>query len=127
MLAGMQRLTKAEEKVMQVLWALEKGFVRDILEQFPEPKPKYSTVSTITRILESKGFVDHKAYGKSHQYFPLVARDTYTRASLGRLLRDYFGGSFKNLVHFFSQHQDLDVAEVEDVIAMLEQMQEKAK
>jgi predicted transcriptional regulator len=123
----MQRLTKAEEKVMQILWGLGRGFVRDILERFPEPKPKYSTVSTITRILESKGFVDHKAYGKSHQYFPVVERDEYTKASLGRLLGDYFGGSFKNLVHFFSQHQDLDVGEVEEVIAMLEQMQEKAR
>ena len=123
----MQSLTKAEEKVMQILWRLGKGFVRDVLEEFPEPKPKYSTVSTITRILEGKGFVGHKAYGKSHQYFPVVGREEYTKAFLGRLLRDYFGGSFKNLVHFFSRHQDLDVGEVEEVIAMLEQMQGKEK
>ena len=123
----MQSLTKAEEKVMQILWRLGKGFVRDILEEFPEPKPKYSTVSTITRILEGKGFVGHKAYGKSHQYFPVIGREVYTKAFLRRLLRDYFGGSFKNLVHFFSRHPDLDVGEVEEVIAMLEQMQGKGK
>ena len=120
MLGRMEGLTKAEENIMQVLWRIEKGFIRDILEQFPEPRPKYSTVSTITRILENKGFVGHRAYGKSHQYFPLIAKDDYARAFLGRLLHDYFGGSFKSLVHFFSKQQDLDVREVEEVIEMLE-------
>ncbi|MBN1510148.1 MAG: BlaI/MecI/CopY family transcriptional regulator [Sedimentisphaerales bacterium] len=112
---------------MQVLWRIEKGFVRDILERFPEPRPKYSTVSTITRILESKGFVGHKAYGKSHQYLPLVSKEAYAKASLGSLVQDYFGNSFRNLVHCLSQREDLDIREVEEVIDMLEDLSKKRR
>ncbi len=121
----MKNLTKAEENVMQALWRIEKGFVRDILDEFPNPKPKYNTISTIVRILEKKGFVNHKTYGKSHQYSPVVSREDYTRFSLRRLLQNYFGNSFKNLVHFCSQQQDLDIREVEEVIEMLKKVQEK--
>lgn len=121
----MKNLTKAEENVMQALWGIEKGFVKDILDELPEPKPKYNTISTIVRILEKKGFVRHKAYGKSHQYNPIVSREDYTRFSLKRLLHNYFGNSFKNLVHFCSQHQNLDIQEVEEVIEMLKKVQEK--
>ncbi|MEB0249697.1 BlaI/MecI/CopY family transcriptional regulator, partial [Mucilaginibacter sp. 5B2] len=66
-------LTRAEEQIMQVLWQLEKGFVKDVLDVLPEPKPAYNTVSTIIRILETKGFVDHNAFGKSHEYYPIVS------------------------------------------------------
>ena len=93
----MQILTKAEENIMQVLWRIERGFVKDIIEQLPEPRPKYSTVSTIVRILVEKGFVGHKAYGRSHQYYPLVSRADYARTSLGRLANNYFGNSLKSL------------------------------
>jgi len=116
----MKTLTKAEESIMQVLWRLEKGFVRDIIDELPNPKPKYSTVSTIVRILEDKGFLDHKAYGKSHQYHPLVSRQAYAQVTVSRMLKDYFGGSFKSLVHFFSEYQALDLSEVNEIIAMLE-------
>ena len=123
----MKELTKAEENIMQILWSIERGFVRDIIEQLPKPRPSYNTVSTITRILEKKGFVGHKAYGRSHQYFPLVSKDQYSRASLRKLMSDYFGGSFKSLVHFFSQHQDLDIDEVDEVIKMLKRISKKGK
>ena len=82
----MKELTKAEEQIMQILWDLEKGFVKDIVERFPEPKPAYNTVSTIVRILEQKGFVDHTAYGKTHEYFPLVGKSDYTRTFLPPVL-----------------------------------------
>ena len=118
----MKELTKAEERVMQILWRIDKGFVRDIIEALPEPKPKYSTVSTIARILEDKGFLDHRAYGKSHQYYPLVSKQDYTKVTLGNLVRNYFGGSFKRLVHFFSEHQQMDIQEVNEVIRMLEEL-----
>jgi predicted transcriptional regulator len=85
-----KELTKAEEQVMQILWKVEKGFVNDILEKFPEPKPAYNTVSTIVRILEKKEFVSHKAYGKTHQYFPLVTRKNYTKSFLNSFLSNYF-------------------------------------
>ena len=70
----MKELTKAEEQIMQILWKLEKGFVKDIVDAMPEPKPAYNTVSTIVRILEKKGFVDHNAYGKTFEYFPIVSK-----------------------------------------------------
>ena len=104
---------------MQILWGLGRGYVRDILAQFPDPKPKYNTVSTITRILEAKGFVGHKAHGKSYEYYPLVSKDGYAGAYLRRILQGYFDGSFANLVHFFSRHENLDVKEIEQVIEML--------
>ena len=70
----MKELTKAEEQVMQILWKIEKGFVKDIIDSMPKPKPAYNTVSTIVRILEKKGFVGHNAYGKTHEYYPLVSK-----------------------------------------------------
>lgn len=121
----MQQLTKAEENIMQVLWAMERGFVKDIIERLPEPKPKYSTVSTIVRILADKGFVAHKAYGRSHQYYPIVSRADYAKSSLGRLVHNYFGSSLKSLVHCFSQQEDLDLQEVEEVITMLTEVTQK--
>jgi len=123
----MKALTKAEENIMQVLWRIEKGFVKDIIEELPSPKPKYSTVSTIVRILEDKGFVRHRAYGKSHQYYALVAKEDYAKASLGKLARDYFGNSFKTLVHCLSQQEDLSLQEVEAVIHMLEEVSQNRK
>lgn len=120
----MKVLTKAEENIMQVLWRIEKGFVKDIIEALPKPKPKYSTVSTIVRILEEKGFAGHRAYGKSHQYHALVPKEDYAKASLGRLVQNYFGNSFKSLVHCLSQKEDLSLQEVDAVIDMLQEVSE---
>ena len=78
----MKELTRAEEQIMQVLWDLGKGFVKDIIDKLPEPRPAYNTVSTIVRILQDKGFVGHETFGKSHCYYPLVAKDTYTKKFL---------------------------------------------
>jgi len=112
----MKELTKAEEQVMKVLWELEKAFVKDILEHFPLPKPAYNTVSTIVRILEKKEFVGYHAYGKTHQYYPLVTKAEYSSFSLKKLLGGYFGGSFEELVSFFAREQDMDIAEVEQLV-----------
>lgn len=73
----MRELTRAEEQVMQILWIIKKGFVKDILERIDEPKPAYNTVSTIVRILQEKGFVSHKAYGRTHEYFPIISKSDY--------------------------------------------------
>ena len=115
----MKELTKAEDQVMQILWKLEKGFVKDIIEVMPEPKPAYNSVSTIVRILESKGFVDHKAYGKTHQYFPVVPKEKYTKFYLNNLIKGYFNGSFQNLVSFFAKENKLDVHEMEKLLEEL--------
>lgn len=112
----MKELTRAEEEIMQVLWQLERGFVRDILEQLPEPKPAYNTVSTIVRILETKGFVGHEAFGKSHQYYPLVPKDKYKSDFLKSFMSGYFGGSFEKLVSFFAKDNNLDVQELDQLM-----------
>lgn len=112
----MKELTKAEEQIMQILWELEKGFVKDIIEKMPEPKPAYNTVSTIVRILEQKGFVDHTAYGKTHEYFPMVSKKEYTRSFMKNFVRNYFKGSFQEMVSFFAKEDKLSVAELDDLL-----------
>ena len=112
----MKELTKAEEQVMQILWKLKKGFVKDVIDQVPEPKPAYNTVSTIIRILERKGFVGYKAYGKTHEYFPLVDRDDYSKFYLKNFVSNYFEGSFENLVSFFAKENDMNIKEVETLM-----------
>lgn len=112
----MKELTRAEDQVMQILWRLEHAFVKDIVEEMPEPKPAYNTISTIVRILETKGFVDHKAYGKTHEYFPLVTKEKYTKFYLNNLLKGYFNGSFQNLVSFFAKENKMDIKSIEKLL-----------
>jgi BlaI family transcriptional regulator, penicillinase repressor len=115
----LKELTRAEDQVMQILWLLEKGFVKDIIEKMPEPKPAYNTVSTIVRILETKGFVGHKAYGKTHEYFPVISKEKYTRFYLNNLIRGYFNGSFQNLVSFFAKENKLNAVDIEKLLEEL--------
>jgi BlaI family transcriptional regulator, penicillinase repressor len=112
----MKELTKAEDQIMQILWKLNEGFVNDIVEKMPEPKPAYNTVSTIVRILEKKGFVDHKAYGKTHQYFPLISKQEYTRSYMKNFMGSYFGNSFKEMVSFFAKEDNMSVGEIEKLM-----------
>ncbi|MCU7496045.1 MAG: BlaI/MecI/CopY family transcriptional regulator [Ignavibacteria bacterium] len=122
----MKEMTKAEEQIMQILWKLGKGFVNDIIKELPEPRPAYTTVSTIVRILEKKGFVSHKAYGNTHEYYPLVTKENYTKDHLKGFLKGYFSNSFAGMVSFFSKEEDLDVSEMEEIMKML-QKEIKAK
>jgi BlaI family transcriptional regulator, penicillinase repressor len=112
---AMKELTRAEEQVMQILWKLERAFVKDIVEGFPEPKPAYNTVSTIIRILEKKGVVSHKSFGNTFEYFPLIARDDYKKKFLKSFVRRYFGGSFPEMVSFFAGERDLSLEELEEI------------
>ena len=114
-------LTKAEEEVMQVLWGIGKGFVNDILDRFPEPKPAYNTVSTIVRILEQKGFLGFEAFGKSHRYYPLVTKEDYSKSNLNLMVQNYFGGSFKQLVSFFVKEENLSLKEIEELKSIIDQ------
>ena len=109
----MKQLTKAEEEIMQTLWLLKKANVKSIIEMLPEPKPAYNTVSTIVRILESKGFVNYEKKGKGHVYFPIVAKESYSNQSINKLVDNYFQGSFKSMVSFFVQKNDVDVKDIE--------------
>lgn len=117
----MRELTRAEEQVMQILWGIEKGFVKDVLEKMAEPKPAYNTVSTIIRILERKGFVKHEAFGKSHKYYPVVSKDEYRSFSIKNLLSGYFGGSFTRLASFFAKEENLDAKELEKLMNEVKQ------
>jgi predicted transcriptional regulator len=114
-----RELTRAEEEVMQILWELGKGFVKDLVERYREPRPAYNTVSTLIRILEQKGFVSHTVYGKTHEYFPLVSKDEYRRQFLNNMISDYFSGSFKQLVSFFAREEKIDRKEMEELLNLM--------
>ena len=116
----MKELTKLEEQIMQILWQLEKGFVNDIIKEMPVPKPAYNTVSTIVRILENKGFVAHKAYGKTHEYFPLTSREDYKEGSLNKLVNNYFDNSYKTLVSFFAKDGKISESELKEMKKMID-------
>ena len=121
----MSILTKAEEQVMQILWDEEEGFVKDLLQKFPDPKPAYNTVSTIIRILEKKGFVDHRSFGKSHQYYPLVSRDQYRNERFSSLMKNYFNNSMKQVLSHFGKDGSMDIKEADEIISMIEELKSK--
>ena len=112
----MKQLTKAEEEVMQQLWKLQKCNVAAIIKELPEPKPAYNTVSTIVRILESKGFVDHEQEGKGYLYFPVLKKSDYSNQSINKLVDGYFQGSFKSMVSFFMKKNDMSLTELESIM-----------
>ncbi len=122
-----RELTKAEEEIMRVLWQLEKGFVKDVLAELPETdradgppaKPAYNTVSTIIRILEKKGMVGYTAYGKTHEYYPLISEEEYRRFQTEQLMSNYFDGSLKKLVSFFVKEKNISLTEADEIINLL--------
>lgn len=123
----MVTLTKAEERIMQILWDLERGFIKDIQEQFPEPQPPYNTISTIVRVLVKKEIVSFKTYGGSHQYYPLITKEEYRGDQMGSLVNNYFDNSLSEVVNFLSEKKDLDVDELTEAMAMLEELMKKKK
>jgi len=112
----MKQLTKAEEEVMQILWQLQRSNVAAIINELPEPKPAYNTVSTIVRILESKGFVDHEQIGKGYLYYPVVQKSDYSNQSINKLVDGYFQGSFKSMVSFFMKKNEMSLSELEAIL-----------
>lgn len=116
----MEKLTNKEEEIMQVLWQLEKAFVNDILEKMPEPKPHYNTLSTIVRLLEEKGFVNHKSYGKSHQYFPVISLESYRNVFVKDSMKKYFGNSVSNLINYFVKDEKLSEDEIKELLEIIE-------
>jgi len=119
-----RELTKAEEEVMQILWRIKKGFIKDLLEKFDDPKPAYSTVSTIVRILIEKGFIDYKAYGRTHQYFPVISKDEYRQSRLNSLVRNYFSNSYQKMVSFFAREDSLTIKDMEEIMEMMKREQD---
>ncbi|MDX1543466.1 MAG: BlaI/MecI/CopY family transcriptional regulator [Christiangramia sp.] len=121
----MKQLTKAEEEIMQILWNLKEANVAGIIKEMPEPKPAYNTVSTIVRILENKGFVDHRQKGKGYIYFPVVEKETYSNQSMTQLMNDYFNGSFKSMVSFFMKKNDMSSKDLEKILKEINKEEEK--
>ena len=122
-----KQLTKAEEQIMQVLWDLKLCTVKEVIEKLPEPKPAYNTVSTIVRILETKKFVAHEQHGKGYKYYPLIEKETYSNQSLHKLVNGYFNGSFKSMVSFFVQKNDMDLEDLETILKEIDKDQTKIK
>ncbi len=112
----MKQLTKAEEDIMQILWDLEEANVASIIDELPEPKPAYNTVSTIVRILESKDFVAYRKEGRGHVYYPKLKKTDYSNQSLNKLMEGYFQGSFKSMVSFFMKKNDISIQEMESIM-----------
>lgn len=115
----MKTLTKAEEQVMHAVWKIREGFIRDVLEAMPVPKPHQNTIATILKILVEKEFVGIKIFGRQHQYHPLVSKEAYSKSSIKNLVKGYFGGSFTDAVSFMVKENNLSVEELETLLSQL--------
>lgn len=122
-MTAFKSLTKVEEQIMQALWKIEQGFTKDIVDQLPDPKPHYNTVSTILKILLEKEFVTAESVGKSHLYRPTIKKDTYSKQSVKQLLKGYFNGSFTNMLSFFAKEKDISAKELEDLLKEIKKSQ----
>jgi len=116
----MEKLTRQEEKAMQAMWKIEKGFAKDVLENFPETAPHYNTVSSLIRSLEAKGYIDHKVYGNTYEYFPIISKEEYTSSFLSGFVGNYFENSYKEIVSFFAQEEKLSINDLKEIIDMIE-------
>lgn len=121
----MKELTKAEEKVMQLVWKLEKAFTREILDQFESDPPSYTTVATVLTVLEQKGFVAHEVLGNSKRFYPLVTKEKYSDFAMSNVMGKYFEGSLSRLVSFFADRKKMDLKELDQIIKILEDKKEK--
>ena len=115
-----QRLTPKEEELMQVLWQLQKAFVKEIVASLPAPRPHYNTVSTIIRKMVDKGYVGYESFGNTHRYYPLVSKKKYTENFMQKALRNYFDNSYKNMVSFFAKEQKISADELREIIELIE-------
>jgi len=116
----MQKLTNKEEEVLQILWKLEKAFVKDVLAEIKEEQPHYNTLSTIIRNLEEKGYVAYNAFGKTHQYYPIVTKEAYRKRFFNTAIDNYFNSSYKNVVSFFAKEEKISVDDLKEIIALIE-------
>ena len=116
----MQKLTNKEEEVMHILWRLKKAFVKEIMLEIHDDQPHYNTLSTMVRNLEEKGYVAYNAFGKTHQYYPIVAIEQYRKQFLDTAIDTYFDNSYKNMVSHFAQEQKISAAELREILAIIE-------
>lgn len=116
----MKELTKAEEQVMQYLWKIEKGFLKDIIEQFPEPRPAYTTVSTVIRVLVEKGFIKFNTYGKIREYYASISKKDYSRKFFKKWLGSFFNNSNQKFTSFFMDESDMNISELEELRKLID-------
>ena len=121
----MQKLTNKEEEIMHILWKLKKAFVKEIQAEITEDQPHYNTLSTIVRNLEEKGFVAHNAFGNTHQYYPIISLEVYSKKYMKTAIDNYFNSSYKNMVSFFAKEEKISAAELREILDMIENPQEK--
>jgi len=122
-----KELTKAEEQIMQYLWKLKKGFLKDIVEQFPEPKPAYTTVSTVIRVMVNKGFIGYNTYGKVNEYFPKVTKRAYAKSFFSGVFNSFFDQSASGFTSFFTKETDLSITDLEEMKQIIEQQIQERK
>jgi BlaI family transcriptional regulator, penicillinase repressor len=120
----MKKLTRKEEEAMQILWKARKGFIKELIELHEEPKPLYTTFSSVIRGLEEKGYISHKAYGKNHEYFPLIKKEEYRKTFMKEVVSDYFGSSYKNVVSFFLDEKKISANDLKKIIEIIEKGKE---
>jgi BlaI family transcriptional regulator, penicillinase repressor len=118
-------LTRAEEQIMQILWKIEKGFIKDILDHFDEPRPAYTTVATFMKILEKKGFVSHEIFGNAHRYYPVISKDDYFKTHLNPIFKRYFKNSIKDVVSFFSENNIVNITDIDSAIRLLTELKNR--
>lgn len=116
----MQKLTNKEEEVMKILWNLKKAFVKEVLEQMEGGKPHYNTLSTIIRNLQEKNYVGYEAFGNTHRYYPLIAKESYRKKFINSTIADYYDNSYKNLVSFFAKEEKISIDELKEIIDLIE-------
>lgn len=116
----MEKLTNKEEEIMHVLWKLKKAFVKEVVAELPKPKPHYNTVSTVIRKMEDKGFVQHTAYGNTHQYKPSISKEDYRKKYFSNAINHYFENSYKNVVSFFAKEEKISAEELREIIKIIE-------
>lgn len=120
----MRELTKAEEQVMLILWEMKEGLVKEVIEKMEPPKPAYNTVSTVIRVLEGKGFVDHKAVGNTYVYFPVITEAQYKHFAFDKVMNNYFENNYQSLVSFLVKEKNMDMDELDELIALAEKLKE---
>ena len=119
----MKKLTRKEEEVMKILWKLEKAFVKDIVEEYDDPKPHYNTVSSLVRLLQDKGIIGFTQYGNTYEYFPLITKEEYRKTFMKQVVNDYFDNSYKSAVAFFVKEKGLSPAELEELIKLIKEQE----
>ena len=115
----MKKLTRKEEELMKILWKLDKAFVKDIVDEYPAPKPHYNTISSLVRLLQDKGVIGFKQYGNTYQYFPIISKEAYRSSFMNQVVSDYFDNSYKCAVAFFVKEKGLSGSEIDELVNLI--------